>query len=239
MEYCLRSMEADDGSTGKRRILLASAIADSSVTVPGVSCVIDMCRSLEVRWKGSHIAQTVWASKSICEQRRGRTGRTCPGRCFRLLYKGFYLSRIPQWDIPQLTLSSCLNESVRVGLFKTWFGRIWSSWSSWNDAWTHQILRSSTTLLSTWRKWGAVQRSKTILSSSHTPDRSVFPTQYGEILAALPLNVSDAKVVLAGGQLGLLHETLALRAIYNHKPSPISHKFGSPRWKYRGSRSLL
>lgn len=227
MEYCLRSMEADNGSTGKRRILLASAIADSSVTVPGVSCVIDMCRSLEVRWKGAHIAQTVWASKSICEQRRGRTGRTCPGRCFRLLFKGFYLSRIPQWDIPQLTLSSCLNEVL--GLVCSKPDLVESDprgiLERCLDPPDPEVVDDAIKYLT---EMGAVEKSKSILSSSPTPDRRVFPTQYGEILAALPLNVSDAKIVLAGGQLGLLHETLALRAIYNHKPSPISHKFGSP-----------
>jgi hypothetical protein len=75
------------------------------------------------------------------------------------------------------------------------------------------------------QEMGAIQPPKT-MSSRKDDSRKVYPTQYGEILAALPLTASDAKVVLAGGQLGLLHETLALRAIYNHKPSPIVHTFG-------------
>ena len=228
MEDCLRSMEADTETTGKRRILLASAIADSSVTVPGVSCVVDMCRSLEVRWKGSHVAQTVWACKSICDQRRGRTGRTCPGRCFRLLHKGFYLSRLSQWDIPQLNLSSCLNEVL--GLVCSKPDLVESDpravLENCLDPPDPQIVEGAIQYL---EEMGAVQKSEIVLSPSSPEDRKVFPTQYGEIVAALPLNVADAKVVLAGGQLGLLHETLALRAIYNHKPAPISHKFGSPK----------
>lgn len=101
MEDCLSSMQATNKKySGKcRRILLASAIADSSVTIPGVTCVIDTCRALEVRWdpkREVHNPKTTWASKSICNQRRGRTGRTCPGRVFRLLNQSFYINQLTE-----------------------------------------------------------------------------------------------------------------------------------------------
>ena len=47
---------------------LASAIADSSVTIPGVVCVLDTCRALEVRWnlqKQATSPRTVWVSTGI------------------------------------------------------------------------------------------------------------------------------------------------------------------------------
>jgi len=49
VEDCLKSMEFGSTFTGrKRKVLLASAIADSSITIPNVTCVIDTCRALEV-----------------------------------------------------------------------------------------------------------------------------------------------------------------------------------------------
>lgn len=92
IEDCMRSLAIASRDRGRRHVLLASAIADSSVTVPGVTCVIDLCRSLEVRWnvsKRMYDAKTEWCSKSIADQRKGRTGRTCPGRVFRLVHQSF------------------------------------------------------------------------------------------------------------------------------------------------------
>jgi hypothetical protein len=48
------------------------------------------------------------------------------------------------------------------------------------------------------------------------------------MIAAMPLNVSEARVAMEGARLGLLHETLVLMAISNYKPAPISHMFGDP-----------
>jgi HrpA-like RNA helicase len=240
MEYCLRSMEVEGSSTtslartGKRRILLASAIAESSITVPGVSCVIDTCRSLEVRWNGTtHVAQSVWASQSTCDLRRGRTGRTCPGRCFRLLPRGFYLSRIPPWDSPQITLSSCLNEILGLVCSKPDLVAYdpQAVLEQCLDPPDPKVVQGAITYL---HGMGAILVPKSgttntaSSSSSEGRFRKLFPTYYGEVLAALPMNVIDARIVLSGGQIGLLHETLALRAIYNHKPLPISLKFASP-----------
>jgi HrpA-like RNA helicase len=92
LEDCLKSMQSIGGmgSHSLRRVLLASAIADSSVTIPNVSCIIDTCRALEVKWdpeKSTYKPKTVYASQAICDQRKGRTGRTCPGRVFRLVHQ--------------------------------------------------------------------------------------------------------------------------------------------------------
>jgi hypothetical protein len=58
----------------------------------------------------------------------------------------------------------------------------------------------------------------------------VVATPYGELLSSLPMGITDAKLVIAGARVGLLHEMLALRALYNHKPSPIVYMFGdNPR----------
>ena len=101
----------------KRKVLLASAIADSSITIPNVTCVIDTCRALDVKWnvrRSQPDVATVWASRAICDQRRGRTGRTCSGKVFRLVYLSFYNNDMEEWEQPQLRLSSCRDEVLSL-----------------------------------------------------------------------------------------------------------------------------
>ncbi|KAK6120201.1 hypothetical protein DH2020_046107 [Rehmannia glutinosa] len=76
-----------------RKVILATNIAESSVTIPKVGYVIDSCRSLQVYWDNNRktdAAELVWVSKSQAEQRRGRTGRTCDGYVYRLVTGSFY-----------------------------------------------------------------------------------------------------------------------------------------------------
>jgi HrpA-like RNA helicase len=216
MEECLRSM-MPGLYTHRRRVLLASAIADSSITVPGVSCVIDMCRALEVKWRPdtkSYIPNTIWASQSICQQRRGRTGRTCPGSVFRLIPKGFYVESLQRWDVPQLTLSSCHNEVLSIVTSKSKVDARRLLLDACMDKPDPLIVDDAIEYL---KKMGAITLTK---------NNKFIPSKYGSLLAVLPLDVRDSTIVLAGAQMGLLYEALALRAIVNHKPSPIIHYFG-------------
>lgn len=57
--------------------------------------------------------------------------------------------------------------------------------------------------------------------------RKIVPSDYGAMISALPMSVTDAQVVVEGGRNGLLHETLAMMAIMNHRPAPITHHFGA------------
>ncbi|KAM3348683.1 hypothetical protein ACQJBY_022130 [Aegilops geniculata] len=96
-----RSIDTDEAlqtmkvSKSCRKVILATNIAESSVTIPGVAYVIDSCRSLQVYWdpiRKTDSAGLVWASKSQTEQRKGRTGRTCDGQIYRLVTGPFYNS---------------------------------------------------------------------------------------------------------------------------------------------------
>lgn len=78
---------------GFRKIILATNIAESSITVPDVGYVIDFCltRTLEAdNSTGFATLKLNWASKSNCKQRSGRTGRTRSGRVYRLVEKEFF-----------------------------------------------------------------------------------------------------------------------------------------------------
>ncbi|MGO9006530.1 MAG: ATP-dependent helicase HrpB [Beijerinckiaceae bacterium] len=72
---------------GKRKIVLATSIAETSLTIEGVRIIIDSGLSRRPRFEpdlGLTRLETVRASRAAAEQRRGRAGRTEPGVCYRL-----------------------------------------------------------------------------------------------------------------------------------------------------------
>ena len=74
-------------AAGRRKVVLATSVAETSLTIEGVRVVIDAGLSRVPRFEpssGLTRLATVRVSRSSAEQRRGRAGRTEPGVCYRL-----------------------------------------------------------------------------------------------------------------------------------------------------------
>lgn len=74
-------------TSGRRKVVLATSVAETSLTIEGVRVVIDGGLSRVPRFEpssGLTRLATVRVSRSSAEQRRGRAGRTAPGMCYRL-----------------------------------------------------------------------------------------------------------------------------------------------------------
>lgn len=72
---------------GQRRVILASAVAETSLTLPGITAVVDSGLSRVPRFdpaSGLTRLATVRVSRASADQRRGRAGRVGPGTCYRL-----------------------------------------------------------------------------------------------------------------------------------------------------------
>ncbi|GEC90374.1 ATP-dependent helicase HrpB [Brevibacillus brevis] len=75
------------GKTGERKIVLATSIAETSLTVEGVRIVIDSGLKRVPRFSprtGMTRLETAKVSRASADQRRGRAGRLAPGVCFRM-----------------------------------------------------------------------------------------------------------------------------------------------------------
>jgi len=86
------------------RVVLATSIAESSLTLNGVRLVIDAGLSRHTRFDpgtGMEGLETVPASQASADQRRGRAGRQAPGRCVRL-WSPAEQQRRPLQDLPEL-----------------------------------------------------------------------------------------------------------------------------------------
>ena len=89
---------------GHRRVVLATAVAESSLTVPGVRVVVDAGLSRVPRTdlaRGLGSLVTVRASRSAATQRAGRAGREAPGSAYRCWPQGEH-DRRPAWPEPEV-----------------------------------------------------------------------------------------------------------------------------------------
>ncbi|MFL6054420.1 MAG: ATP-dependent helicase HrpB [Actinoallomurus sp.] len=95
------------GPDGGRRVVLATSVAESSLTVPGVRVVVDAGLSREPRTdhaRGLGALTTVRASRAAAEQRAGRAGREAPGAVYRCWTQAEH-SRLPERPRPEIALA--------------------------------------------------------------------------------------------------------------------------------------
>ncbi|MDT0594197.1 ATP-dependent RNA helicase HrpA [Glaciecola petra] len=106
---------------GSRRIVLATNVAETSLTVPGIKYVIDTGKVRMSRYSHRLKVQRLpieTVSQASAKQRAGRCGRTSAGICIRLYSEQDFLSR-PAFTDPEITrthLSSVILQMLALGL---------------------------------------------------------------------------------------------------------------------------
>lgn len=86
-------------------IVLASNIAESSLTLPSVCAVVDLALRRTVQYDTRRLMcclVTTWCSQSSCKQRKGRAGRTMAGRAVCLVPRKFFEDTMPAFDPPEM-----------------------------------------------------------------------------------------------------------------------------------------
>jgi ATP-dependent helicase HrpB len=103
---------------GRRRVVLATNVAESSVTLPGVRVVIDTGLAREPRFEpnsGFSRLDTVAISQASADQRAGRAGRVAEGWCYRLWPESQRLEPNRRAEIAQVELSGLALELASWG----------------------------------------------------------------------------------------------------------------------------
>jgi ATP-dependent helicase HrpB len=135
---------AERGRSSSRRVILATSIAETSLTVPGIRTVADCGWSRISRFHpGSGLDRLVTerVSVSAADQRRGRAGRLGPGLCVRFWNESEALLARPDPEIVRSDLCGLVLEcalwGARAPQELSWLDA--PSASAWNQAW--EILR--------------------------------------------------------------------------------------------------
>ena len=88
-----------------RLIVLATNVAETSLTIPGIRYVFDTGRSKERKYAldtGVQSFEIDYISKASAQQRAGRAGRTGPGHCWRLYTSAVYEQYFPEHAEPEI-----------------------------------------------------------------------------------------------------------------------------------------
>ena len=164
-----------------RKVILATSIAETSVTIEGVTCVVDSGLMRIPRFSpstGMSGLVTLPLSRDRAEQRRGRAGRVRPGVCYRLWTEGGDMARPPKMtpEILDADLSSTVLSCAAWGALRR-DGLPWLTpppAASWEQA---------SGLL---RQLGAIDADGRL-------------TRKGERMSAMPMHPRLANMILGGG----------------------------------------
>jgi ATP-dependent helicase HrpB len=171
-------------SKERRKIVLATNIAETSLTIEGVQVVIDSGLTRMLRYDpgtGMNRLVTVPVSRASAEQRKGRAGRLGPGVCYRL-YGRHDLHGMQPFTQPEILVSD-LSQLV---LELTVWGVKDPSQLSWLDAPPPAAWDSGVRLLN---DLGALDSSGSV-------------TPVGRAMARLPLHPRLSRLMMRAGELG-------------------------------------
>ncbi|MBD3786514.1 MAG: ATP-dependent helicase HrpB [Sphingomonadales bacterium] len=102
-----------------RKVVLATAIAETSLTIPDVRVVVDAGRARRLRFDpASGMARLVTerVSRAEAEQRRGRAGRVAPGTCYRLWTRGEE-GALPGFAPPEIAVADLTGLALELALW--------------------------------------------------------------------------------------------------------------------------
>ena len=94
----------DPPPKGLRKVVVATNVAETSITIDDCTVVIDWCRVKELAFdstRGITRLRTTMVSQAAAQQRRGRAGRVQAGVCFRMVTRNDFAA-LPQHTPPEM-----------------------------------------------------------------------------------------------------------------------------------------
>lgn len=184
---------------GRRKIVLATSIAETSITIEGVRIVVDSGLARVPRYEpdlGLSRLETVRVSRASADQRRGRAGRTEPGIAIRL------------WDEAQ---DQGLITFNRPEIFEADLSSFRLDCAAWGA-----VDPASLSLLDPPPEV-ALKEATSLLNDLGALDETRQITPHGKALRALPLSPRLAALVLDGAERGMADEAALLAALIGER----------------------
>ncbi|CAA7266563.1 unnamed protein product [Cyclocybe aegerita] len=191
--------------SGVRKIVIATNIAETGITIPDITCVIDTGKHREMRFDEkrqiSRLVET-FIARSNAAQRRGRAGRVREGLCFHLFTKVSHDTQMAETPLPEMMRLSLSDLALRIKIMKVKLG------SSIEDV----LSRALDPPMSV-----NVQRAISMLVEVRalTPSEEITPM--GKLLSKLPTDVHLGKFLLISALFRCLDPALTIAATLNSK----------------------
>ena len=184
---------------GRRKVVLATSIAETSITIEGVRVVIDSGLARVPRYEpdvGLTRLETVRVSRAAADQRRGRAGRTEPGICYRL------------WDEPQ---TGSLEPYTRPEILSADLSSFALDLAQWGAGDTGQLAFLDAP------PQAAMNEARTLLREIGAIDENNRITEEGRKLRALPLPPRLARMVVDAAAQGAGEMAAAIAAVLTER----------------------
>ena len=180
---------------GARKIILSTNVAETSLTIPGITAVIDsgLVRQMRVTpATGLPRLEVIPISQASAEQRAGRAGRTAPGICWRLWDEAAHHHR-PAADVPEVLRGDMAGPLLQLLVLGE------DDDFPWLDPPPADAVGQAITLL---HRLGAVE----LAADAPHSCAGATVTPLGRELAALPAHPRLARLLVAGAHHGVLRE---------------------------------
>jgi ATP-dependent helicase HrpB len=171
-------------SPGKRKVILSTSIAETSLTIDGVCIVVDSGLARAARFdprRGMSELVTTPVSRAVADQRRGRAGRQSAGVCYRLWTENDH-AQLPEYPTPEIRVSDLAHPAMDLALWGAPAGeglRFLDPPPPAHLAQAQEILKSL----------GAMTEEKHL-------------TAHGRTMAGLPLHPRFGHMIIKGKQYG-------------------------------------
>ena len=183
---------------GFRKIIVATNVAETSITIPGVRYVVDCCRVKAKVYQpstGIDVLKTVLVSQAQAWQRTGRAGREGEGHCYRMVTKEKF-QKLPKTTVPEVlrcNMSSVILQLMTVGV---------------KDVEKFDFLeRPPSDALD------CALRLLKLLGAIDGAAHNLNLTELGKKMSAFPIAPQFAKAILNAKDLGCTEEVLTIVAI--------------------------
>nr|APO15850.1 helicase [Sesuvium portulacastrum] len=190
-----------------RKVIIATNIAETSLTIDDVVYVIDSGRHKEYRYdpkKKLSMMVEDWISQANAKQRRGRAGRVKPGICYCLYTHQRFEKLMRRFQVPEILRMPLVELCLQIKLLS--LGDIKFLLSKALDVPKVEAVNSA---ISSLKEVGAVDENEEL-------------TPLGHHLAKLPVDLLLGKMMLYGAMFGCLSPILSISAFLSHK-SPFVH----------------
>ena len=187
------------GASARRKVVLATNVAQTSVTIDGVTAVVDSGLARVLRYDagiGLDRLELERISRASAEQRAGRAGRTAPGVCWRLWSEGEQRS-LDEDDEPEIRRVDLASAALQL---YSWGERDLEQFG-WYEPPAEAALARADALL---RKLGAV-------------DERGATTALGQRMASLPAHPRLARLLIAGEELGCAERSAFAAALLSER----------------------
>ncbi|XP_060734335.1 ATP-dependent DNA/RNA helicase DHX36 [Tachysurus vachellii] len=197
---------------GVRKIVIATNIAETSITIDDVVYVIDGGKIKETHFDTQNNISTMtaeWVSLANAKQRKGRAGRVSPGKCYHL-YNSLRASLLDSYQLPEIQRTPLEELCLQIKILK--LGPIASFLRKTLDPPSDR----------------AIELAITHLMDLNALDRNEELTPLGFHLARLPVEPHIGKMILFGALLACLDPVLIIAASLSFK-DPFSIPLGKEK----------